>query len=672
MAANEALESAFSASKFVGSGSKLLKSASRSGMDSHQSHPLYEFGEFRVDALRRVVTARPDGQAVPLTGRAFDALLYFIERPGELLEKRAIMEALWPRVVVEDASLTQLIHTLRRALGERRDDHRFIVTVPGRGYRFVAPVTRRTIEAAGSVNEPGSPPPAAAGHGRRRSVLIATSSAVLAIGAVMIWTVAGDRQEPEQKLKPAIAVLPLADLSPGRDQEYFSDGLAEEILNELAQSTAVRVIARTSSFSFRNQDADIATIADRLEVTHVLEGSVRRAGDRIRITTQLVDGATSEHVWSRVYDRDARDVFGVQTEIAAAVADALHVTLTGRERPTRTAQAFEHFLRGRYFLNRRGPDDLSRARQSFEEALRVDRTYASAWLGLAGVHNIESGGRAASSDVVQHWREAVEKGLALRPDFSEAHSRAAQFYWYIGEVRTADAHFERAIALNPSDPLVLGTAAGMAVSEGRLDEAIALQRRLVQIDPLSAVAHSNLAAFLMGAREWDAARQELETALTLSSELLGARVDLARVLIVQNRLTEALEIARDLPVGGERDYCLALIYGASGEERGRAESLSRLIALAESSDTSGLTSLSVAEVYAFAGETDRAFDWLARARQPASGHDLLGPSRRSTVEMQLSPFLTPLRGDPRWQPLLVRPRTTVRTRPDPAGGDVRG
>jgi TolB-like protein/DNA-binding winged helix-turn-helix (wHTH) protein/tetratricopeptide (TPR) repeat protein len=666
VAVNEALESVLSPSKIVGSGSKPLKSVSRSGMDPHQFHFVYEFGDFQVDALRRVVTARGDGQVLPLTGRAFDTLLYFVERPGELLEKRTIMEALWPRVVVEDANLTQMVHTLRRGLGERPDDHRYIVTVPGRGYRFVAPVTRRAIEAVESVDEPRAQPPAAAAYSRRWGVLGATLSAVLAIGAVMVWTVVGDRQGPDQALKPAIAVLPFADMSPGGDQEYFSDGLAEEILNELAQSTAVRVIARTSSFSFRNQDADIATIADRLAVTHVLEGSVRKAGDRIRITAQLVDGTTSEHIWSQIYDRETRDVFGVQSEIAAAVADALHVTLTGRDRPTHSAQAFEHFLKGRYFLNRRSPDDLERSRRSFEAALRVEPTYASAWLGLAAVYTITAEGRVATRGAVQHWREAVERGLALRPDSAEAQARAAKFYWYIGEVRTAHVHFERARTLNASDPLVLGTAAGMAVFDGRLGDAIAVQRRIVEIDPISPVARSNLAVFLMGVREWDAAREELEAALTLSAEFLGARVELAKVLIVQNRLTEALDIARDLPEGSERDYCLALIYGASGDERGREESLSRLIVLAESSDPAGLTSLSVAEVYAFGGETDLAFDWLTRASQAGSGHDLLGPSWRSTVEMRLSPFLASLHADPRWDRLLVRTRLSARVRPEAA------
>ena len=640
-------------------------------MDLRQPHLVYEFGEFRLDALRRAITSRMDGQALPLTGRAFDALLYFVERRGELLEKRAIMEAIWPRVVVEDSSLTQLIHTLRRALGERPDDHRYIVTVPGRGYRFVADVKVQAIEALAMPDAPATPPGLshAPARGRRRSILAGTLGALLAVVSAIVWIVS-DRSGPADQTKPAIAVLPFADMSPEHDQEYFSDGLAEEILNELAQSAAVRVIARTSSFSFKNQDADIETIADRLEVTHVLEGSVRKAGDRVRITAQLVDGATSEHLWSQIYDREARDVFGVQIEIATAVAEALHATLTGRPRPMRSAQAFEHFLKGRYFLNRRGPDDLERARQSFEEAVRVDPTYASAWVGLAGVHHIDADARATSADALQPWREAVERGLALRPDFAEAQVRAAQFYWYVGDIRAADAHFERAVALNPSHPLVLGAAAGMAVSEGRLRDAIALQRRIVEIDPISPVARGNLAAFLMSAREWDAAQVELEAALALNADYLGARVDLARLLIFQRRLSEALDIAQGLPAGGPRDQCLALIHGAIGNESARDEALSRLVALAEGSDTDALVSLSVAEVYAFRGETDRAFDWLARARRPGSERDLLGASYRSTIEMRLSPFLTSLHGDPRWQPLLVRAPTTVRWWPDPVTGAI--
>ena len=210
-------------------------------------------------------------------------------------------------------------------------------------------------------------------------------------------------------------------MSPEGDQEYFSDGLSEEILDLLAQSPALRVIARTSSFSFKGQSADIATIADRLHVTHVLEGSVRKSGDRIRITAQLVDGATSAHVWSETYDREMSDVFAVQTDIAASVAESLQVTLTGDARPrpgeTNSTQAFERYLQGRYFFNRRGVSDLERARIYFEQAVQIDPGDARAWAGLAGVYYVaRDANQPMPAGDWEKWHEAVERADSARPE----------------------------------------------------------------------------------------------------------------------------------------------------------------------------------------------------------------------------------------------------------------
>lgn len=248
-------------------------------MEPRQEHLIYEFGEFQLDALRRVLLSRPDGRPLPITGKVFDTLLYLVERAGQLLDKRLLMQALWPGIVVEESNLTQTIHTLRRVLGERPEEHRFIVTVPGRGYRFVADVR------VGTVVEPA---PVAAKetaketviadnmstHGPKRLALVTLALAVL--GGLLFLFLERPGGPPEASVAPSIAVLPFVDMSPERNQEYFADGLSEEILNLLAHSTSLRVIARTSSFSFRNPNNDIATIARRLNVTHVLEGSVRK------------------------------------------------------------------------------------------------------------------------------------------------------------------------------------------------------------------------------------------------------------------------------------------------------------------------------------------------------------------------------------------------------------
>ena len=623
-----------------------------------QAHLIYEFGEFQIDAQRHVLSSRADGQPLPVTAKVFETLLYFVERAGQTLDKRVLMEALWPSVVVEESNLTQTIHTLRRVLGERPDEHRYIVTVPSRGYRFVADVR---------VRPDAGPEPVASKTGAkadraspRRSRLLTFATLSLAAAGALLFFIrwpADTPDTPPPLPKPSIAVLPFADMSPEGDQQYFSDGLSEEILNLLAQSPKLQVIARTSSFSFKGESADIATIADKLNVTHVLEGSVRKSGERIRITAQLVDGATSAHVWSQTYDRDLKDIFGVQSEIAAAVARSLQVTLATRDRlglgETNSPQAFERYLQGRFLFNRRGATDVARARDYFEQALQIDPGYARAWAGLAGVFNVtEDVHKSVPGDVLGEWHQTVERALALGPNLAEAHVRAAQYYWQTGDARAAEAHFERALALNPSDPLVLGNAAGIAVQAGRLNEGISLLRRAVAADPLTAHSRITLGVFLTAVAQWEEAKDEFKKALELSPTLLDAQGEIARVLILQHRYEEALAMSPLLPEGRARDQCFALVYRATARAQEADAALARLIALAKLDFDANLK-LAIAEVYAHRGDSDEAFRWLGLVNQQTRDERAVTPGWWTRQEAQLSPFLGPLHADLRWQTLLA-------------------
>jgi TolB-like protein/DNA-binding winged helix-turn-helix (wHTH) protein len=423
-------------------------------MDEPMRPTAYEFGDFRVDVLKRSLLLRAEGRPLPVSARAFDTLLFFVEHPGELLDKSTLIAAIWPKVVVEENNLNEHISALRRLLGERPEEHRFIVTVPGRGYRFVAtvhPVMQDTSAAAqaatpvpSAVNPalsmatcppapvPNAETPAAAVPGgpagvtqppvgsssaaantpsRARKFYWAWSlgaAAVVAVGAVGYIMHVQERQ-PSRVERPAtptsvdvvpvrkprlavlpfenpspdpnsvrvqapsqlgpppnvaltgavafappphsIAVLPFVNLSGDKEQQYFSDGLTEELLNSLAQIDGLQVAARTSSFSFR-EHPDIADVAHRLNVGTVLEGSVRRSGHTVRVSAQLINVVTGFHLWSKTYDRDLGDVLKLQTEIATAVASALEVTLlrdAGAKIElggTRNPAAFDSYLRG--------------------------------------------------------------------------------------------------------------------------------------------------------------------------------------------------------------------------------------------------------------------------------------------------------------------------------------
>ena len=630
---------------------------------SHQQERLtYEFGDFRIDPQRRVLFSRSSGQTVQVTGKVFDTLLYLVEHTGELLDKRALMEALWPQVVVEESNLTQTIHTLRRILGERPGEHRYIVTVPGRGYRFVAGVTTREVQE--ELAAPAAKPQALPVSAKRRNIAaVALALLVLATTGALFpllkpISTASHLSTATGQPTITLAVLPFVDMSGEQNQAYFADGLSEEILNLLAQSSTMRIIARTSSFSFKNRhDLDIQAIARKLNATHVLEGSVRKSGERVRVTAQLVDGTTSAHLWSQTYDRDLTDIFSVQDEIAAAVTDSLHAKLENGEHipraDTTSEQAFEQYLNGRYFLNRRGESDVMRARKYFQNALQLDASYARAWAGLAGTYLIAlDSGQQPDTQTRQTWLKATEQALSLGPEIAEAHVRAAQYYWWQGDWRRSEEHCKLAIALNPSDALVLSVSASKALMKGNFQEAIALQRRAMAVDPLSPSGRANLGAYLAAAGELEEAEAEFRHAKELSPTLSMIDLNIANVLSLQQRFDESLAIVEQMPAGALRDQGLAIAHYGAGNVVAANAALTDLTERASAADAEASLSIMVAEVHAFRGDKEQALKGIEQVLALDSSGNVHA-ALWSRLAILSSPFFGSLRDHTRWQPLLA-------------------
>lgn len=630
---------------------------------SHQQERLtYEFGDFRIDPQRRVLFSRSSGQTVQVTGKVFDTLLYLVEHAGELLDKRALMEALWPQVVVEESNLTQTIHTLRRILGERPGEHRYIVTVPGRGYRFVAGVTTREVQE--ELAAPAAKPQALPVSAKRRNIAaVALALLVLATTGALFpllkpISTASHLSTATGQPTITLAVLPFVDMSGEQNQAYFADGLSEEILNLLAQSSTMRIIARTSSFSFKNRhDLDIQAIARKLNATHVLEGSVRKSGERVRVTAQLVDGTTSAHLWSQTYDRDLTDIFSVQDEIAAAVTDSLHAKLENGEHipraDTTSEQAFEQYLNGRYFLNRRGESDVMRARKYFQNALQLDASYARAWAGLAGTYLIAlDSGQQPDTQTRQTWLKATEQALSLGPEIAEAHVRAAQYYWWQGDWRRSEEHCKLAIALNPSDALVLSVSASKALMKGNFQEAIALQRRAMAVDPLSPSGRANLGAYLAAAGELEEAEAEFRHAKELSPTLSMIDLNIANVLSLQQRFDESLAIVEQMPAGALRDQGLAIAHYGAGNVVAANAALTDLTERASAADAEASLSIMVAEVHAFRGDKEQALKGIEQVLALDSSGNVHA-ALWSRLAILSSPFFGSLRDHTRWQPLLA-------------------
>ncbi len=379
----------------------------------------YEFEGFRLDAAKRQLSG-VNGALITLPSRAFDVLLFMVERPGQMLEKSVLMEAVWPKSVVEEGNLAQCIFALRRAFGETAGTHSLITTVPGRGYQFIAQVRVVALPVSG----------------------VASADAH-----------AADAVAPNDAT--TIAVLPFADMSPKRDQDYLCEGLAEELIDALTHVEGLRVAARTSAFQFRGSH-DLAEIGRKLSVGSLLEGSVRKSGDRLRITVQLIDIATGYHKWSEKFERSASDVFAVQDEIASTVArllrgDALNAQeRRALRRQTTAIDTYECFLRGRQRMHALQQPHMDEARELFEHAIALDAQYAPAWAGLATLHALLYEWWGSKEEDLQSADRASRIAMELAPELADAQLARGYTLSNMRRYEEACTHFDAAARINPN------------------------------------------------------------------------------------------------------------------------------------------------------------------------------------------------------------------------------
>jgi TolB-like protein len=392
------------------------------GVEAEIGHPgIYEFAGFRLDPAEHLLRMVETDEIISVSPRAFDALVYFVERRGQLIDKTALMKALWPSTVVEENSLTQTISTLRRALGEKPGEQRFIATVAGRGYRFVAPVS--AVSAAGVASE----------------------------------TAATQTVSPAGK---SVAVMPFACFTGDPEKEYFGDGVAEELIHLLARIPGLKVPARTSSFAYKGRDTDIRQVARDLGVATVLEGSVRSAGDRIRVTAQLIDGHSGFHLWSRSFDRKFDDIFKLQDELAGAILQTLEVNLGGKlaatvlpEPPTPSVEAYQLYLQGRGMIGRGDPVSLQGSIRCFEQAIAVDPRFARAYAGFSIAQTSLVSMGAATESLLADAERNAQRALALDPGLSDVYASLSLVSSYRGRWIDCEQFCRKALALNPMDPI---------------------------------------------------------------------------------------------------------------------------------------------------------------------------------------------------------------------------
>jgi TolB-like protein/lipoprotein NlpI len=439
----------------------------------------------------------------------------------------------------------------------------------------------------------------------------------------------------------SIAVLPFANMSDDKANDYFSDGISEELLNLLAKIPQLKVTARVSSFSFKGKELDIPEIARRLGVAHVLEGSVRKAGDQVRITAQLIHAADGFHMWSETYDRKVDDIFKIQDEVAGKVVKELKLSLLEPPPKARTTdpKAYALYLQAKELARHMNAAAFEQSDAFYHQVLEIDPRYAPAWNGLAGnLVDKADDGIVSSAEGYARAREAAEKALAIDPDYAPTHARLGRIAMFENDFAGAANHFERALTLDPTDLDVLQDAAFFLFDLGRMDEAVALQQAVVRRDPVNTTSLHYLGVYQRYSGRYDEAIAAFRTALSLNPGRGAVHFALGVALMLRGDAAGALAEVEQETDEGWRMTGLPMAYHALGRKSDSDTALAALIAKHETD-----SSCDIAYVYAFRGEADQAFAWLDKA---VAYHD---PGLGEIVPQNL---FDKIHSDPRWLPFV--------------------
>jgi len=611
-------------------------------MNPRTAKHFFEFGRFRVDPAEKVLLA--DGQPVSLTPKAFETLLALVENSGHILEKDELLKRVWPNTFVEEGTLVQNIATLRKALGEGPDQSSYIETVPRRGYRFSAAVER--IEA-GAVLE--KPQPVV----RRRVIALVATGAVLFAAGWLVRERVWPRNGPQGKT--VLAVLPFVNLSGDPGEDYFSNGLTEEMITQLGALEPARlgVIARTSAMQYKDTKKDARQIGRELGVDYIMEGSVRREGGRVRITAQLIQTKDQTHLWARTYDRNLRDILSLQSDVAGAIAREIALRLTPASSARLAsaapldAQAYELYLKGRYSWNKRTKAGFLQAIDYFNQAIARAPNYAKAHAGLADAYALLGSvpnAEISRSEAMPRAKASALRALELDDSLAEAHTSLAfvlmQYEW---DWPGAEREFRRALQLNPNYATAHQWYGLWFMAHGRFDEALEEERLAQAADPLSTIIETDTCQFLAYAGREDGAIRHAQRALVLDPGFSLAHLYLAEAYDGKQNYPAALAELQGLDPKDEGTWGISMLsrtYALAGQRDKAEATLQTLLDSAGQRDDLGMV---LAQDYAALGKQEPAFAWLEKAyRNHEGGLILLG----------VLPAFRPLRSDPRFGNLM--------------------
>jgi TolB-like protein/DNA-binding winged helix-turn-helix (wHTH) protein/Tfp pilus assembly protein PilF len=625
------------------------------------------FGIFELDI--RTGELRKHGFRVHLQEQPFQLLAMLVEHPGEVVTREELQKKLWPAdtFVDFDHGLNKAISKLREALGDSAESPRFVETVARRGYRFLADVKvaeedhvripelpAQPDTGAGSrsrpdhADKPGMPKGLLSSLAWKISALVA----LLLVTSLAAWKIRSWNR-PSSAIR-SLAVLPLESLSSDASQDYFADGMTDELISDLGQISALRVISRTSVMTYKHAHKPLPQIARELNVDAVVEGTVLRSGDQVRITAQLIEASTDKHLWSQSYEGELRDTLALQNQVARAIADQIRINLNPQEQAALKTvrvvnpQAYESYLKGRYFWNKRTADGLKVALAYFRQAIDEDPNYAQAYSGLADTYALLGDWQYAvmtPKEALPKAKAEATKALELDSTLGEAHNSLAfcldGFDW---DFDSAGKEFRQAIELNPGYATAHHWYAWHLSLLGRYDEAIPEMRRAESLDPLSLIINADLAELLVLAHSYDESIEQSRKTIEMDPNFAFAHIQLAQAYLAKHRNEEAvaeLEKAVQLSAGSPTSQAnLARAYVAVGK---RSEAQKLLSDLKKRSTPSSSYAAEISVIYAALGDANQAMNWLEK-----------GYEERFNPGVLLRPGFDPLRSDPRFEDLVRR------------------
>jgi len=611
------------------------------------------FGVFELDL--KTGELRRAGVRVKLQPQPFKALALLASRAQEMVSREELYAHIWGDTIVEEQNLNFCIKQIRDALGDDADSPRYIETLPKRGYRFLV-----AVEGLPKPGEPGPVPPAPDPRPRPwRAALLWI--AVLA-GAGLVLFLVRDRLpfwpgRPHPSERMMLLVLPFDNMSGDASQEYFSDGLTEEMITQLGRLNPDRlgVLARNTAMTYKDTKKSVTEIGKEVKVNYILEGSVRRAGNHVRISAQLIQVSDQNHLWAENYERGVEDVLAIQSEVARRIADSLAFELlpagqAALERPAVNPDAYDAYFRGRYQWNKRTPEALRRSIEFYQEAVAADPNYALAYAGLADSYMLLASipyDELPPHDAMPKAKAAAVRALALDDSLGQAHAALAYAKLvYDRDWHAADREFRRAIELNPGYATAHQWYAIYFWVTGQPDRALEEIQTAQALDPYSLVISLTRGWHYYYQRQYDLAIDDLSDTVRMEPAFFAGHFHLGMAYLQAGKPAEAVaELEQAVTLSGGSPLCrasLAYAYAVTGK---KAEARRILDELAQLSKRRYVPALYPAAIYAGLGETDRALDWLEKASEERSDHFIF---------IGLEPTFDSLRAQPRFQALLRR------------------